>query len=378
MKGWKKGICVILCVVLCGCQAPAPPPPEPVTPETVKGMWISFLELDAAFEAGDVTAAKEYIETAFSLCKKDGFNTVFFHVRAHGDAYYASQVFPLAKSVKLLLSKGFDPLAFAVETAGKQGLSLHAWVNPYRVGKEDNGVLTEETFEWDGNRYYIPTSEKAQSLILQGVRELVDHYAVDGVQFDDYFYPSGTPDTAMPFETVPKGVSVRQFREAAVNSLISAAFQVVHSKKGCLFGVSPAGKLTYNREKLYADPAKWLRYEGFVDYLCPQLYSGFENETLPFEREVEDWVSLPRREGVRLFGGLALYKVGEIDTFAGTGKEEWTKNGDILTRQAKILKEKGFSGVCLFRYGFWAGQKTGVKAAEISAFRSYIYNSDIY
>lgn len=378
MKGLKKGMCVFLCVALCGCQAPAPPLPEPVTPETVKGMWISFLELDAVFEAGDVKTAKEYIQTAFSTCKADGFNTVFFHVRAHGDAYYRSKVFPPAKSVETLLSKEFDPLSYAVETAKRQGLSLHAWVNPYRIGKTDNGVLTEETFELDGNRYYIPTSGKVQSLVLQGVRELVDNYAIDGVQFDDYFYPSGVPDTAMSFETVPTGVSVREYREGAVNSLVVGAFQVTHSKKGCLFGISPAGNLAYNREKLYADPGKWLRYEGFVDYLCPQLYSGFENETLPFEREVEDWVSLSRREGVRLFGGLALYKTGQTDTFAGKGQGEWTQNSDILTRQATLLFEKGFSGVCLFRYGFWAGGKSEIRAQEMASFRSYIYNSDIY
>jgi uncharacterized lipoprotein YddW (UPF0748 family) len=371
----KRKICFFLslCLFLVGCTSVQSPAPAPIatTPDRVIGMWISFLELDSVLEKGDVTAAETYIDTVMETCKKDGFNTVFFHVRAHGDAYYPSAVFPPAKSVRTLLEAGFDPLAYAVQSAHNQNLSFHAWINPYRIGEDRSFAQNEDVFSAEDVWYYIPSSLSAQKLIIDGVRELVETYPVDGIQFDDYFYPPSVSPDPMPFETVPNGVSVKDYRQGAVNGLLSAVFQVVHIREGCLFGVSPAGNITYSAEKLYADPAWWLQYDGYIDYLCPQLYSGFENETLPFSAQAQTYASLPRAKGVRLYGGLALYKTGEMDAFAGKGQNEWKENNDILTRQTKLLLDTGYDGVSLFRYAHWTGEKSEIRAQEISAFSSY-------
>ncbi len=360
-------------LLLAGCgKTPEPPAlPAPVNfTDDLKGMWVSYLELDAAFKNADVAAARTYIDEVMDTVKNDGFNTVFFHVRAHGDAYYKSDVFPAADSAAHLLKAGLDPLAYAVDAAHQRGLSLHAWVNPYRVGADTSRAVCTDVYEWEGDFYYIPTSLTVQRCILDGVREIVSNYAVDGVQYDDYFYPAGLPSEALSFETFPAGVSVADGRRAAVNTLIASTYAAVHTREGALFGVSPTGNLDRNRDVLYADTARWVRYAGYVDYLCPQLYSGFENTTLPYDKQVAAFAQLPRAEGVRLFAGLALYKTGETDMFAGAGADEWQKNSDILVRQIRAAKDAGFSGVSLFRYDFWVGEANEIRAKEREAVKT--------
>ncbi len=367
----KKLLFLLAVLVLlsgCGKAAPSAALPPPVNyADDLKGMWVSYLELDAAFRNADIAAARGYIDGVMDTLKSDGFNTVFFHVRAYGDAYYASDVFPVADSAAHLLAEKFDPLAYAVDAAHKRGLSLHAWINPYRLGADKSRAVCTDVYEWEGVFYYIPTSLTVQRCILDGVRELVNSYAVDGVQYDDYFYPAGLPAEALSFEQFPTGVSVADGRRAAVNTLIASTCAAVHTREGALFGVSPTGNLDRNRDVLYADTARWLEHAGYVDYLCPQTYSGFENAALPFETQLAAFAQLPRAEGVRLFAGLALYKTGEPDMFAGAGADEWQKNSDILARQIKAAKDAGFSGVSLFRYDHWVGDANDIRVKEREA-----------
>lgn len=371
-------LCMLL--LLCGCgQTPAPQEKQPAPPtkqytqkENLKAVWVSYLELDPALSGATKEEATAYIDSVMDTCQKDGFNTVFFHVRARGDAYYASKIFPAADSAKALLSAGFDPLSYAIEAAHAREIALHAWINPYRIGTDRERAVCEDVYEWEGNYYYIPTSAAVQRYILNGVREIVTNYAVDGVQYDDYFYPSGLPETALPFENPPGTLSVGEWRKAAVSGLVAATKSAVHQRAGCLFGVSPAGNITRNTEVLYADVARWMKY-GYVDYVCPQLYSGFDNETLPFMTQADDWAALSRAEGVHLYAGLALYKTGETDTFAGSGSNEWVEGGDILAHQVEYIRQKDYKGIALFRYTHWAEAGNDVREAEKQA----LYLGDI-
>lgn len=359
----------VLCVlgILCGCS-PRPTPTNPSAQEQqsqglMKGIWVSYLELDVAFADADAKQAAAYIDSVMETCRKDGFNTVFWHVRAMGDAYYASESFPPATGVKTLLQSGFDPLDYAVKAAHTRGVSLHAWINPYRVGTDRERAVCEDVYKWEDTYYYIPTSQRAQTCILNGVREVVRGYAVDGVQFDDYFYPAGLPKTAMSFEQPPASLSVMQWRQAAVSGLVAAAKTAVKARKGCVFGISPAGDAARSEKLLYADVKRWLKY-GYVDYMCPQIYSGFSHEKLPFEKTADAWMVLPRADGVRLYVGLALYKTGERDIYAGDGAEEWKKGGDIVARQAECVIEKGYDGFAVFRYAHWTQTGSAVREAE--------------
>lgn len=386
MQFLKRVLPLLLCLFLCGCrggqtgeptlseETPTPPSAkdETVHHDTLSGVWLSYIELDAAFKNADPAAAAAYLDGVMRACKAHGINTVFFHVRAHSDAYYASSVYVPADSAKALLAAGFDPLAYAVKAAHAQNISLHAWINPYRVGEDSARAVCADIFKVGDKWYYIPSSDTAVRKILDGVREIVCNYAVDGVQYDDYFYPSGMPATAQDFETPPAGVSLAAYRKAAVNRLIAFTCSAVHRRVGCVFGVSPAGNRARTEERLFADTALWLSVTGYIDYLCPQLYSGFDNGILPFCTEADDFAALPRADGVKLYAGLALYKAGLPDGYAGDGRDEWQKGGDILCRQAAYVKEKGYDGVAVFRFDHLVSPADGIPKTEAENFSRYL------
>lgn len=372
-----KYICLLLalCLVCTACTTPISTPSDiPPAENTVplRGVWLSFLELDSALKSADIPTAKAYIDSVMQTCKDKHLNAVFFHVRAHSDAYYASDIFPIAAAIKPLVQAGFDPLAYAVDSAHAAGLQLHAWINPYRIGETLDNAVCEDVFLQDEVYYYVPTSLTAQRKILDGVRELVNSYTIDGVQYDDYFYPAGIPKEAQIFENIPKGIAVGDTRRAAVNTLITATYQIAHSRAGCVFGVSPAVNIFRNRETLYADVGFWLKTAGCVDYVCPQLYTGFVHETLPFDTALAQWQALPRAAGVKLYAGLAVYKAGTADDYAGIGKTEWQISSDILSRQCMAADTAKWDGVALFRYAYVINPSGEIAKKETAALIDYI------
>jgi uncharacterized lipoprotein YddW (UPF0748 family) len=114
-----------------------------------------------------------------------------------------------------------------------------------------------------------------------------------------------------------------------------------------IFSVSPAGNIRRNTDEIYADVKLWCK-GGYCDIILPQIYFGFENETLPFEKCLNDWLSLTDQSKVILIPALALYKRGKEDIFAGEGKNEWIENDDIISRQIETIKEKKCRGFALY------------------------------
>ena len=372
-----------LCVLLGGCRAPAPAsdvpasavpvpssasdcPGEPDAPaREMRGVWLSYLELDKMLNGADQAAAAAALDRVMDTAVSFGLNAVVMHVRANSDAYYRSSVFPAASAAAPLLAAGFDPLAYAVEAAHRRGLTLHAWVNPYRVGRGDAAAQCEDVFDYGGKRYYVPTSLAVQTLILDGVRELVDGYAIDGIQYDDYFYPDGCAeeDVPAPFEQAAyaayqaeagdTALSPGDWRRAQVDALVAATYAAAHSREGCVFGVSPSGDADKTYARYYADSRRWLSTAGYVDYLCPQIYFGFEHASKPFGQVAADWLSAARADGVALYVGVGVYKIGvSPDRYAGTGGTEWQDDADVAADAVRFLREQGADGVMLYSYTY--------------------------
>jgi uncharacterized lipoprotein YddW (UPF0748 family) len=362
LKRWRWWI--ILLLFLGGCVPKTAKTPAVPTAETgeMRGVWVTYTELDALLADKTPADAQKAIDGLMRACADAGLNTVFFHARANADAYYASGVFPPASGARALLKAGFDPLSCAVEAAHKRGLRLHAWINPYRVGKTDPGI--KDTFSFEDGVWYAPHSAAAQKRIVDGVREIVDKYAVDGVQFDDYFYPVGAVPNDRPadFEKAAYAayckergdgaLTVADWRREGVSALLKQVYSACHRRAGCVFGVSPSHDADKNRKEMYADVAAWMNTPGMVDYVCPQIYFGFDHETCPFHQTAARWLAMPRRDGVALYAGLALYKAGQEDPYAGSGKEEWKTRSDIIARSIRWLRtRKGIGGFCLFSFG---------------------------
>lgn len=113
-----------------------------------------------------------------------------------------------------------------------------------------------------------------------------------------------------------------------------------------------------NYSSKYADVAKWMSKAGYIDYMCPQLYFGFEHQSSPFDKRVDYWMSLPRASGVKLYVGLAIYKCGIADdTWAGSGRNEWATHNDIMKRSVEYLRAKKVPGMIFYSYTYFESAK---------------------
>lgn len=356
--------------------------------EEMRAIWLSYLDLKPMLlTSGDRSVGKaqfeKNIDEAFSQMKSLGLNTVIAQVRPFGDALYDSEYFPWSYLAAGEEGKapGFDPLEVMVEKAHEKGLRLEAWVNPYRVRNaavtrsiaKNNPVnqmlKTGDAIKYNNAITYNPASQKAQELIVNGVREIVENYDVDGIHFDDYFYP--TTDAAFDsasfkaYKNAGGTKSLAAWRRSNVDSLVKkvyAAIKAVDSE--VTFGISPQGNLENNYDKQFIDVKKWLSEDGYIDYICPQIYFGFKNKTCPYEQTVNEWNSLIKND-TKLYIGLAPYKIGTEDTYAGDkGKMEWKNSGDILARMVDSARDaKHYGGFALFRYNSVFEPQSSVRSA---------------
>ena len=370
-------LCFLLFAASLAFSAASPPdktepePQEAATAEEAKperemrGVWITYMELSMENEDNQSEPAfREKFAHMAHTCKSLGFNTLVVQVRPFSDALYSSQLYPASHVLTSVQGQDatYDALKIMCEICRSFGLSIHAWVNPYRVSA--NGVPSElcdeNVFvshpEWcietDSGVILDPSREEARELIEDGVLEIAENYDVDGIQFDDYFYPAdiGEADYSQYTEYLDshptEGLSLKRWRELNVNILLSEIYMKIHNTgKDIVFGISPQGNLD-NNAALSADVVSWCCAKGFADYICPQLYFSPDNPKLGFENAAQDWCDLPLAEGVRLYAGLAGYKAG-TDADEGT----WLESNDILKTEYNILKKKNeFSGIMLFSY----------------------------
>ncbi len=355
-----------------------------VSSSEMRGAWASYIELNSLFQkCSTASAAKSAINGMLDTLEDFSVNTLYFHVRANSDAYYKSAYFKPAAAVAELINAGFDPLSYTVQAAHARGIAVHAWINPYRVGSNAAYLVSDvPTFTDSAKRYYyVPTSTAARKLILNGVRELVNNYAIDGVQYDDYFYPAGVVTaSAASFETADYTaykngggtLSVANWRRAAVDTLVADTHTITKAK-GLVFGISPSADYNKTYNQMYADPKKWMSQSGYVDYICPQIYYGFNNSTSAFDDMTDQWLSYPRHSSVKLYVGLATYKAGmNEDTYAGAGKYEWANNNDILKRSVLYLRSKKITGFAFYSYSYL--KPTAVSGINVSVAKKEMQN----
>lgn len=338
----------------------------------VKAMWISYLEYQSMLAGKSENEFKSSIKTMFANLASDGFNTVYVHARSHSDAYYASDIFPWSVYCTWTEGKnpGFDPLKIMVKEAHAAGLKIEAWINPYRVsGKTDTSKISKgnPAYKWLNTDkvvvvektgiFYNPADEDVIDLVVRGVEEIVRNYGVDGIHFDDYFYP--TTDESFDssyyknYKSAGGRLSLAAWRRQNVNELISRVYAAIKDiNPDCIFGVSPTGNTNSNYSTLYCDIYTWVTSVGYVDYICPQLYYGFNHKSLPYLTALDEFDGMITQSGIKLIVGLAAYKIGAEDTYAGsTGKLEWTQNSDILSREVTAARNaKNYGGFAVYRY----------------------------
>ena len=269
----------------------------------MRGVWVSYLDWNGW--AKDEAGYKKAMDQTLDLCVQKGLNAVFLQVRPDGDAMYPSQYFPWSKfaSGKQGKNPGYDPLAYAVQAAHQRGLQLHAWINPYRItgylNRYSDLCASNPAIAWakdgdssndrwvlcqNGEYYYNPAIPQVRQLIIDGVKEIVTNYEVDGIHFDDYFYPNLDDSKAETWFDYPEyqaggtSLSVAAWRRNNVNELVRGVYSAVKSiRPQALFGISPEGYLQNLRKdtRQFTDVDAWMTQSGYVDYLMPQIYWGF-------------------------------------------------------------------------------------------------------
>ena len=367
---------------------------NPPQSEPVRAFWLTYYEVETLYSSGNPSTVRSKIDALFDELVSKGTNTVYFHVRANSDAYYDSGVFNSYSATATLVSKGMDPFAYAVTSAHARGLKIEAWFNPYRIGTDKDGTR-KKCDDWfsrtnsSGTKsyYYIPSSETVKNLVVSGVKEVVDNYDIDGVQFDDYFYPTDQMSTSVEsfeqddynaYKNAGGTLDIAGWRRMHVSDLVARVYQVAHSREGCVFGISPAGDHEKTYSSMYGDVYSWLKYPGYIDYIAPQLYFGFNNASSPFIGLQNEWEELPRHAALTMVAGLAFYKTGlNSDTWAGTnGKYEWANNNNIISRQINQTKSIGWDGVAFFSYSsmtdFTDRNSTVAKADMDSACQAWL------
>ena len=257
--------------------------------EEYRAVWISYLEWQRL--AGcDEAAFRENVAAMLQNCADLGLNTVIAQVRPFGDALYQSELFPQSHLLSGTQgqSPGYDPLAILIEEAHARDLELEAWINPYRVQLTENlpsqladtnpALLHPDWVQQaNGGLYYDPGLPEVRQLVVDGVKEIVANYDVDGIHFDDYFYP--TTEASFDADTYAQygqGMELADWRRDNVNQLVQQVYQAVKKTDPAVrFGISPQGNNANNYDQQYSDVALWMSQPGYVDYVMPQLYWGF-------------------------------------------------------------------------------------------------------
>jgi len=373
----------------------------------VRGVWIaSVYNIDYpsknALSAGELRGEIDHI---LDVCERNNINTVFFQVRPTCDALYKSDIFPVSSFLSQNGELVFDPLEYIVNEAHKRNIFVHAWVNPLRVTMNSHdieslpkGSPVRENPEWavpyaDGKLYLNAALPEVRKLVADGVYEIADRYDVDGVVFDDYFYPypvkgadgkTADFDDAEEFKRFGEGYdTVGDWRRDNINKLIKASYDAVHkADPDCVFGVSPfavwqnddgenGGSATTNMEaydSLYCDALAWIN-GGYVDYISPQIYWKFTNTAAPFDVVARWWNAQLAGTDVKLYISHASYRYED---------GEWDNPEGELSEQISFSRSlKAYRGSILYGFDELKKNTNGAADETSSSFADEIIYTDI-
>ena len=382
----------------------------PQSPERInydwKAMWFSQFDMMQAMTAGGRQRTESQFRTRMAKmldnAKGDHYNTIIVQVRPNADSAYPSEYFPPSRYAVGAYGGTFeyDPFAIIIEMCRERELKVHAWINPMRAmstseieqidGKYqikqwyDNAAQRAKFLrEVDGYWYLNIAYPEVRKLIVDGVGEIMEKYDVDGIHMDDYFYPTTDPmfDFAAYSLYARNGGKLDQgsWRRENLNVLVSELYAETKSHSlRALFGISPAGNLNTVYNTQYADVNTWCANPGYIDYICPQIYFGFEHSAWPFEETCHRWQDLIKTDYVTLLVGVSFGNVGNTDKYAGTGVNEWKENYDVMVRQLRYTQTLDkCAGISVFCYKHIFDLSSGARIAGQVGYESTLFKNDL-
>lgn len=353
----------------------------------MRGVWITtVVNIDFPSNA-DLSPQQQRDELSAILDKheENGINAIFFQVRPSADAFYYSELEPWSKYLNGEQGKApspfYDPLTYIIEEAHKRNMELHAWINPFRVRLNKNDKLSKwhiynlhPEWGWDyGNKTYLdPGIPKVREYVQNIVLDITKRYDIDGVHFDDYFYPYAISGESLPdnntFKTYGDDFypnSIEDWRRDNINTFIKEINVAIKKEKAWVkFGVSPFGIWKNSETKddklptkfgsssydiLYADVITWLK-EGWVDYCAPQLYWSIGDRNFDYEKLLKWWDT--QSYGRNMYVGHSLYKVSQKSE-----KLAWRDTKEIERQITMSRDTKNVSGSILYSSNHLTGRK---------------------
>lgn len=327
----------------------------------LRGVFVSYIEINEYLKNKDEISSKIKIEEMITNIKSLKLNTIILQVRPSLDSIYFSNIFPLSTYLTDNNYYPYDVLDYFLKEAHKNNIKIYAWINPYRIRTTGNvndispnspvynKRYTDLVYEGSG-LFLNPSKKETNNLILEGIKEVLE-YDVDGILFDDYFYPSDDIDINDYNNYLKENsfLSLKDYHLQVVNNMLYEVHNLC-KEKNVPFGISPEGNIENNYEKNYADVLTWLKSNKYVDFIMPQLYYGFENSSKPFINTSTEWNKYINNE-IPLYIALAVYKSNKIDLYAAQGEKEWLNNHDIIKKEIAYSRElSNYKGFVLYRY----------------------------
>jgi len=331
----------------------------------MRGTWIATVWNINWPKTKGATAQKAELESILDAVKKTGLNAVFFQVRPEADALYDSKHEPWSRFLTGTQGNdpGYDPLLFAIDAAHQRGIELHAWINPYRArsgggtcsSDHVSKTMPQAIVTYGSDLWFDPGHPDAFSHTLSVIDDLLDRYDIDGIHFDDYFYPypNGTafPD-ASTYAAHGGGMNLGDWRRDNVNRMVKAVGNLSSSHVDVRWGISPFGIYRPGTppgvtgldqyEAIYADPLKWMQ-EKWLEYIAPQLYWATTSAGQPYVKLLNWWDAQAAASGTALFIGSSasngftlneyraeMNAVREAESGGATGGAIWYSVDPIL------------------------------------------------
>lgn len=331
--------------------------------EETRAIFVSYIELNKYIKGNDYEISKRNIRKIIKNIKRLKCNTIILQVRSASDAIYKSNIYPMSLNiVNTEYDDYYDVLDYFIKESHKSNVKVIAWINPYRIRTTcDKTTITEKNPAYkyldsdivyiNNGIYYNPSKQETEDLIVKGVEELLN-YDVDGILFDDYFYPDNNIDKKDYEEYIKNNefIEEKNYRLNIVNKMIKRVYKTCKNKN-IKFGISPDGNIDNNYNKNYADVKSWLKSNEYIDFIMPQIYYGFYNSTRDYIKVTKEWENLIENKDIELYIALAFYKVGMEDKYAKSGFNEWIDNDNIIMREILLSRNlKNYKGFSLFRY----------------------------
>lgn len=357
----------------------------------VRSVWMATVwALDWPSSTSSTTAQKNEMVKYLDVLQKNNFNAVYFQVRTMSDAFYKSSYEPWSSYLTGTRGKdpGWDPLAFVVEECHKRGMECHAWVNPYRFSTGSNwstaqdqalksaGMLLAYT-KSDGKTTTIlnPGLESVRKRIVDVCKEIISNYDVDGLVFDDYFYPEGIPVTSSAgdydlWQKSGASMTFGDWRRNNVNQMVADVYNMVQQQKPYVrFGISPAGAACtsaavaakhgidrcpvasdWQYDGIFSDPVAWLE-AGTIDYISPQLYWKTNHKTNPFGPMTKWWSYVAKHFGRHHYASHSISFLNSSNTAS-----DWEEIGKQV-QFSRDYAENEAPGAVFYSAAYVTGKK---------------------